>query len=94
MTDHSELLHGLSNGLGVPLPESEVETAHRVVDKVFDDNTEEMTLSILTVKIIRALLPLYRLAIVYGGEDERWLVNELQPFVAHYMDDMNFYNVQ
>jgi len=81
----TDFLRELSDELGVALPRTEYDVAARRIDAVFDVNTEDVTLPLLTLKLVRTLLPLFPVNLPISSIEEQRLVAALQPFVEDLM---------
>lgn len=80
---YTALIHELEDELGVSLPRNNMSQANSLIAKVLRESTDEITLPILTLRIVRALIPLFgedRLR--EGSQVEYELVQALQPFVV------------
>ena len=85
MTDYTELLREIADELGAVVTPSLQKEASRRIEDIFESNTDEITLPLLTLKIIRAVVPLFQVPIPQGSEQESTLVYILAPLVADTM---------
>ena len=79
MGDYTNLLYQFSRQVRVGIPPKNIQLAIASIDQVLAQVTDDVTLPILTLRLVRALLPLFD---VSDPPSEVQLVRNLQPWVA------------
>jgi hypothetical protein len=78
---YSALLHELADELGVALPRTLMVEAQERITHVFRSRGDDITLPVLTLKLVRALAPLFGTQLKIGSQQERQIVLALEPQV-------------